>query len=159
MRRKLYDCVTTIFACVWVLWKLDRIDIAKRREELANVCLCQRCKVANQSTDIDPIVLLPLLVLITRCQSVAERRNLILFSPEVIKLISVRFLIGYLLFVFVGGSDTVLFSLRRVNHDGLAANLLITHSERHEYRLWRVEFHVSDSNKNIQGLGTHGFIG
>ena len=66
VRGELHDGVTTVFTGVRILGQLDCINSSKRTEKLTNVLLSQRSKLSNQSTDVDPVIRLTLLVLVAR---------------------------------------------------------------------------------------------
>jgi hypothetical protein len=69
---ELHNRVSLILSRVWVLWELNCIDLAESGEPLANVLLGQLTKLANQTTHIDPIVELSLLVLVSGGQCIAH---------------------------------------------------------------------------------------
>jgi len=71
--------MSTVLASVRVFGQLDGVDLSKGREELPNVLLAQGCQVADQTTDVDSVVLLTLLVLVPWGQRVAKRWDLRLF--------------------------------------------------------------------------------
>lgn len=81
VRRKLHDRVASVLARVRVFRQFNCINLAEGREELTDVLLGQRGHVSNQTTDVDAVVLLSLLVLVAWCQSVAQGWQLILVSP------------------------------------------------------------------------------
>ena len=86
--------------------------------------------MSDKPTNVDPIVLLALLVLISGRQSVSECRNLTLIA----------------LLVLVRCSSTILLSLRCIDHDSLSSDLLVAHRESHQDGLRRVKLDVGNSN-------------
>ena len=86
--------------------------------------------MSNKAANVDPIVLLALLVLISRRQSVSKSGNLTLVT----------------LLVLVCCCSTILLSLRCIDHDSLSSDLLVAHRESHQDGLWRVKLDVGNSN-------------
>jgi len=89
--------------------------------------------VTNKSANIDPIVLLSLLVLIPWGQCIPKRWDLVLVAPkENMKMLSVTEIVEkYSLFILVSGRSPVFLGLRCVYHDGLSSDLLVAHRESH----------------------------
>ena len=106
--------------------------------------------MTNKSTDIYPVVLLSLLVLIPWGQCIPKRWDLVLVAPKAKyeqMLSATKMSKKYSLFVLVSGRSPVFLGLRRVNHDGLSSDLLVTHRESHKDRFGSVKFDVCDSNR------------
>ena len=78
MARELDDRVTAILARVRIFGQLNRVDLTERLEKLADILLSQSGQGPNKSTNVDPIILLSLGVLVARCQRISKRRNVIL---------------------------------------------------------------------------------
>ena len=73
--------MTTILPRVRVLGQLNRIDLTERLEKFADVLLSQSSQWSYQPSDVNPIVLLSLSMLIARGQCISKRRNVILIRP------------------------------------------------------------------------------
>ena len=70
-----------IFASVRIFWKLNCINTSEWAEPFSDVLLRQCCKLSCQSAHVNPIVLLSVLMLITRCQCVSNLGKFILIIP------------------------------------------------------------------------------
>ena len=81
MARELDDRVTAILARVRIFGQLNRVDLTERLEKLADILLSQSGQGPNKPTNVDPIILLSLGVLVARRQRVSQRRNVILVRP------------------------------------------------------------------------------
>ena len=79
--RELDDRVTAILARVRIFGQLNRVDLTERLEKLADILLSQGGQGPNKPTNVDPIILLSLCVLVARRQRVSQRRNVILVRP------------------------------------------------------------------------------
>ena len=86
--------------------------------------------MSNKAANVDPIVLLALLVLISGRQSVSKCGNLTLIA----------------LLILVRCSSTVLLSLRCIDHNSLSSDLLVAHRKGHQDGLRRVKLDVGNSN-------------
>ena len=93
--------------------------------------------MSNKAANVDPIVLLALLVLISGRQGISKSGNLTLIA----------------LLVLVGCSCTVFLSLRCIYHNSLSSDLLVAHCEGHQDGFGGVKLDVGDSN-NKKELNT-----
>jgi len=104
LQPELDDGVTLVDLSNRVLWHFNRVNLSEWVEELADVVWGAHRERANQTSYVNPVVLLPSGMLMPWGQGVSDGREIVLL----------------ILFVFVGSGSPVLLRLRSLNHEGLA---------------------------------------
>ena len=143
---KLYDRMALILPGVGILWKLNCVNTAERREPISYVLLRQSSESTSKTAYINSVILFSMQMLVAGCQRVSNLGYFVLVIPKNIKR-QINTQYDYLLFIFSSSCCSILLCLRSLNHNCLSTQLLVRHCKCHQHWFGRVKFYICDSNK------------
>ena len=84
---KLYDRMALILPGVGILWKLNCVNTAERREPISYVLLRQSSESTSKTAYINSVILFSMQMLVAGCQRVSNLGYFVLVIPKNVKLI------------------------------------------------------------------------